>query len=141
MHNLVQPCITLKKPCTTLYCHGQFLTTIYKLGQAFKTMYNLVQHWTTMYKLEQPNTILDINVLVQPCKTLCNHGQSYSNQDNHIVQVLQSTSVAKVKSLKLTDFEMRYGSTDAWTDARTDERMDAQTGGLLELLSQLKVEW
>ena len=55
------------------------LTNIYKLGQAFKTMYNLiqtcttldkhVQHWTTMYKLQQPNTILDINVLVQPCKT------------------------------------------------------------------------
>ena len=52
-----------------------------------------------------------------------------------------STSVAKVKSLKLIDFEMRYGRTDAWTDAQTDERTDAQTGGLLELLSQLKVEW
>ena len=55
--------------------------------------------------------------------------------------MLQSTSVAKVKSLKLTDFEMRYGRTDAWPGARTDERTDARTGGLLELLSQLKVEW
>ena len=50
---------SFRQPYTNLDKHLRPRTTLYKH----------VQHWTTMYKLQQPNTILDINVLVQPCKT------------------------------------------------------------------------
>ena len=36
--------------------------------------------------------------------------------------------------------ERTDGRTNEWTDGRTDEQMDEGTGGLLELLSQLKID-